>query len=187
MVARLNSVFDEVKRTFYPRWDTANEWKARRKGRLSHGYTGTAMCSRETKTIDISRSYVAQDDEELRCLFAHEICHAVTTASHGQEWQRRLLRVADRASELGQKQLVDKLHREIQTAHGARRATLPAIQHSIEDALFEQPDASFDMVINWAANDWALTADGLLKKYKNLKTFFERAKRRALLDSENPR
>ena len=181
---KLRSTFDEVKKIYFRRWDSANEWQIRRKTRLSGGLNTNARCNSKTKVIEIKRSYVAGDDNELQCLLCHEICHAVTDAYHGLKWQRRFLKVADRAAKLGQKELVGMIHNDVKTAQDAWYPTLISVHHNIEDALIDRPDASYEVVIEYVANNWALTSNGLLKKYKTLKEFFNKAQRAALLGRE---
>ena len=91
---RLISLFDEVKKTYFSRWDPSGEWQIRNKTRLSEGYNVEAMCNPKTKTIEISRRFTAEDDNQLCWLLAHEMCHAVA-GNHGKRWDRRFLKVAD--------------------------------------------------------------------------------------------
>ena len=179
-MTKLIPLFNEVKRTFFPRWDTANEWQVCRKTRLTEGYYGNGRCNRKTKKIEINRSYIARDDDELRWLLAHEICHAIVEGNHGLKWQRRFHQVADRATGLRQYALADRIHRDIEMLKTAEKPTLLAIHQNIEDAITGQPDASSVVVIEWVANNWGLTSYGLLKRYKSLKKFFDKAKRIAL-------
>ena len=142
------------------------------------------MCNRITKTIEISWKYIAEDDNELRRLLCHEICHAVVDGYHGQKWQKRLLIVAQRAADLGQKELVAKIYSDINNVQNSEVVSLISVHQNIEDALMDNPNASFEDVIEHVADNWSMTAKGLLKKYKTLKCFFDKAKHAALLDRE---
>ncbi len=178
---RLISLFDEVKKTYFSRWDPSGEWQIRSKTRLSEGYNGDAMCNQNTKTIEIQQRFIAKDDNEFRCLLAHEMCHAVVNGNHGQKWQTRFLKVANLAELLRQRSFADKIRAEVKLFQNAQKPTLHRIRQSIEDALLDQPDASFELVIKGVAHNWGYTADGLTKRYPFLKKYFDKAKRDALL------
>jgi len=180
-VKSLILLFHEVKRTFYPRWDPNNEWTIQRRTRLSEGYNVNAMCNRKTKTIEISRRFIAQDDNDLPWLLVHEICHAVAKGNHGKIWQTRFLKVADRAELLGQQPLAGKIRADVDLLQNAPKPTVRRIRHSIEDALMDQPGASYEIVIEWVANNWGYTANGLLRKHPSLKKHFDKTKRDALM------
>jgi hypothetical protein len=183
-MTKLVSIYNEVKKDFFPRWDNKDVWLVRRKNRLSYGYNTCALCNCKTKTIEIIRSYKIEDGYEIRCLLAHEICHAIYPGDHNKKWQKRLLKVADSATESGQQELANRIHSEIKIAKGTITATLPAITQNIHDALQTQPDASFESVIEFVADNWGYTTSGLMKRYKSLKKPFYKAKRDAISDRE---
>jgi len=179
-MTKIQSLFNEVKTTFFPRWDSANKWRVQRKAKLSTGYARGAICNNKTKTIEISRTLVLNNDNEYRCLFAHEICHAVTDAYHGQKWQTRYLKVANQAKLLRMQTLAKMISEDIKNIQDAEVVNLSVIQQNMEDAINFHPNASFEAVIEFVANNWGYTADGLLKKYKSIKKLFDKVKRDAV-------
>ena len=109
---RLKNSFEIVKREFFPRWDPRNNWVVKKDIKLdSRGW-----CERSIKTIKI-RS-IPYNQNSLYWVLIHEICHAVTTDSHGRRWGHRMLQASKSAQKKGNGELsrmilndLEKLHR----------------------------------------------------------------------------
>ena len=86
----------------------------------------------------------------------------------------------DAAELSGQKQLSEMIREDVKRVQNAVKPSLGSIRHSIEDALMDQPDASFEEVVEWVAYNWGYTADGLLKKYLHLQKYFDKVNKDAL-------
>lgn len=93
-MANVLLLFAEIRETYFRDWDTAELWRVQRKNQLSDGYLGSAYCNRKTKVIEIYELFTPNDDNVMRCLVAHQLCHAIEGTSHGRKWAARFLEVA---------------------------------------------------------------------------------------------
>lgn len=104
---RLQDAFQDVRQTFFPRWDKKGEWKVVDSTRIKASYdTGInefrervginhlmekadmlAECCEWGKVINIFE--IPDDDDRLHELLIHEICH-VKALGHGKKWARNM-------------------------------------------------------------------------------------------------
>jgi len=101
----LRREFQQVRKTFFPRWDRAKVWKCRK----VYDFYGAACCCFDTKEVKVS---VVGDN--LTLVLIHEICHAVGGTGHEEKWQRRMEKVAVRAERVGRSELAAQIREEIQ-------------------------------------------------------------------------
>jgi hypothetical protein len=111
--------FNEVKRTYFPKWRTASQWSFSQTYAISEeeyqknpNFIG--ICLRKEKIILIPKGLESLGYADFRCLLAHELCHAVTSDSHGKRWCDRFSKVANRAEELGHGELATAIRDDIQ-------------------------------------------------------------------------
>jgi hypothetical protein len=106
---KLKKVFDDVKMIYFPRWKAGAEWRVYRNHPRVRDRIGIrAVCLPDKKIIVVKlpnrRDYVN---------LIHEICHAVTNSNyHKKKWRARMNKIADRAEQLGQKELAEYIRGE---------------------------------------------------------------------------
>ena len=153
MSRALERLLDELKSCYFPRWDRKKEWKivARNFKGLFGGY-----CDRDTKKILIRPSAIEEGNDELRKLICHEVCHVCTCDHHGKKWQTRYLKVATKASAIGDTVLAEKILKEVKCySESPIRAYM--VYNTIQDVVLDQPKASFRDAIRWLASDYGFT------------------------------
>lgn len=93
------SLFQFVRKEFFPRWDKGNNWIL---GEVKPPYMG--RCDRSKKIIEVLYN-MPHIQNSFVFLLIHEICHAVSTDYHGQRWRKRMLMASEVARRKGNKQL----------------------------------------------------------------------------------
>ena len=168
---RLNSLFNEVRECFFPRWEVKRQWRV-----VIKDFEVTRLggfCKSETKTIEISPTII----KNLRLLLIHEICHAVASPSHGKIWGSRFLKAANKAKELGQLTLAREIEKEVEGYRQSPPVTAHYVRCVVADAVMDQPDASFEEIIQWAAENVLLAPDELVRRYPSVKKAFSETKK----------
>jgi|WetSurMetagenome_2_1015567.scaffolds.fasta_scaffold174239_2 hypothetical protein len=176
----LGIVFNKIKRDFFPHWDQSGAWKAL----IGISHTGDfdanifrGHCESQLKTIWINPNFDPSISDELDVLIIHEICHAVASPYHGVGFQNRLSRAWLKAQSLHLDHHADLIQAELDMFHKPKQVSAREIRDFVEDAVFDQPDATFDQVIRIAAETYALKPDALVEKYPSVKAAFEKAKK----------
>jgi hypothetical protein len=165
---QLKRVFREIKSDYFPKWDKKGNWKVIRSNhKFSH-------CYRDNRTIRIGQIYPGLCD--LRCLLCHEITHAVTSSGHNKKWQTRYLKVAKLAEKYGDKELAEQIRNNLKMYQEAGKIYASTIYRTVENAVWEKPEAKFREVIKWTAFNYASTSTELIKRYRLLKKVFLKAK-----------
>lgn len=99
-MSRLKDSFEFVRKEFFPRWDNKKEWLVKEVN-AKESFQG--RCERARKTLVIRN--LPHNLNSLYFLLIHEICHAVSTDSHGRRWKNRMSRVSELAQKKGNSQL----------------------------------------------------------------------------------
>lgn len=97
----------DIRRDYFPKWDRQGEWRMR----LSSVGAEHGRCYPEKKLITIARVLDGKDERDA--LMIHEICHAVTSGSHGEPWLRRMEKAVSHAQTLGRDQLAELLQKQV--------------------------------------------------------------------------
>ena len=118
---QIEKLFDDVRRTYYPAWDTGGEWTVKvlsaRDPRLRFAQ---GRCDEEAKTILINEFQIAgADPEKLELLLIHEIAHAATRSNHRNEWLTQMKRVAETARRIGRRSLAEHIRKQIREYEGS--------------------------------------------------------------------
>ena len=166
---RLQEAFQYVCKTFFPRWK-AQGWTA--KLDLSIGAFG--YCDSESKRIKVGG--VPPQDDILHQILIEEICHAVTTGAHGEQWQTRMEKAAQKAQEIGREDLAQMLRGRIKSERN--RPPLPKaadVYAKIREAVRENPAVAYEYRINWVANFFRFSKEGLEKQFKLCRQAYEKA------------
>ena len=161
----------EVKALFFPRWDRQNLWRVNtRSRRTGHGY-----CDQERRVVEIMDPAPDEPDER-DMLLIHEVCHAVTRGSHGNEWQSRMKRAAERAEELGRDRLAKLLCTEVMNSQEAPKG-VKQMYSTIEDWLTEKPDLTLAQMKSAVAKHYGLRVSEVYKRMPRFKKVFQQAKK----------
>ena len=166
----LTDLLYKIQRQYFPRWDVKHEY------RIEMWNLPGARCNNKEKLIQVSDA-----NDELAVI--HEICHAVTRSGwHGEKWQNRFLKVADVSDILGNLQLAKAIRIEVKDIRKQlkrrteRRLTADHVNSEIQEAAFENPNASFEDIVSFVAREHSMFSKELLKYYpKSLKRAFDRA------------
>jgi len=105
---RLKNSFEIIKRNFFPKWDLGNDWVVKKDSKLH----SLGWCERSIKTITIR--YIPYNQNRLYWFLIHEICHAVSTDSHGRKWGQEMLRASKLALEKGNGELLKMILNDLE-------------------------------------------------------------------------
>ena len=170
-------LFVEVKETFFPDWDPANLWGVQLKSQLSDGYLGNAYCNRKTKVIEIYELFNPIDDNVMRCLIAHQLCHAIEETNHGRKWAARFLEVAKTADLTGRKPLAALIWADAGASWDRWEPNINPILRNIQVNLSEQPDETEENIIDSAARAMGINGADLLMRYPVVQTYYNTSKK----------
>jgi hypothetical protein len=163
--------FQQVRATFFPRWDRSASWKCRAFRDL-HGAGGE--CNTDSKTV---RSAVTVGDPTL--VLIHEICHAVGGNGHGKKWQSRMEKAATRAQDVGRPELAMQIRKEIREYQETPLTTDADIYNQIDDVLSAAPETSMTQVADEIRRTFgvSMSRKAFLFKYRRFKNEFAEKQR----------
>jgi hypothetical protein len=165
-------LFAEVKETFFPDWNPANLWSVQLKSPLSDWYLGNAYVNRATKTIEIDELFAPQDDDLMRCLILHQLCHVIGGDEHGRKWAASFLQVAKRADLRGQKSLADLIWADAGASWDTKEPNINPILQNVQAALAERPDETAANIIDAAARAMGISGKDLMIRHPLVETYF---------------
>jgi hypothetical protein len=171
-MGRLEEVFAQVCKTFFPRWNRDARW------RVSSCLDGgpNHRIARGSKTILLSVN--PEDDAELHCLLIHEICHAITRTRHDKKWLHRMKQAVDKALAIGREDLAELILREVESyARAGTRLKMMSdlVYYSIEDCVFANPSLSCDEVLESVAFKWGFSPTELERNWRRCRQVYEDA------------
>ena len=110
----VGSVYIQIKRDYFPRWDSNNEWKLRIVDDL---YGAQSGCNTESKTITLVRDCSIHPGDpkiaHLKVILIHEISHATARGFHDAEWITEMEKASERAAHLGDMELARLIKEEV--------------------------------------------------------------------------
>ncbi len=165
--------FQYIRNTFFPTWDHKGQWRLELVDYLNGA---TAFCRPEPKTIEVLKSV---DLDKLPLILIHEITHAVTSCGHGKPWLSRMSKAAQRAEQLGMKDLAQQIRSSLDW-YGEARHYRQAIYAQIVDAVINQPDADFMTLISVVGRDYGASGEELLESCKEARKVYDQARADAL-------
>jgi len=113
------SLFRSIKNDYFPRWDKNIEWKCRN-GPIINRWGDDGYCDDDSKIIYLSSEI--KNENELKLILIHEICHAITKTGHCNTWENRMLSASHRAEHLGDIKLARAILQEIKYYRKKRAA-----------------------------------------------------------------
>lgn len=164
----LSRKFEEIKKTYFPRWRSAGEWQCRRGEHISwHG-----QCDDSRKILFIG--FIPEDEEEIVIL--HEAVHAVAGPYHGKRFLRRFEQAAQTARLIGDEKMARRIENEIDGyKNRSYRVTAAFVYGSIEDAVRDQPQATYEEVVTWLVRDCGVDLESFEKRWKRARRVYEEA------------
>jgi hypothetical protein len=107
----LRRAFRDVRENVFPRWDLKSQWTVKKVKHLPISAPVIAYTNHSLKTIFVN--YLPNDKNSLYSLLIHEICHAITSGQHHKRWEKRMMKSADKASKIGNFQLVKLIYEDL--------------------------------------------------------------------------
>jgi hypothetical protein len=176
MSKSLTSVFNDVRKVYFPHWKAGDEWVVRRNHPKLKGVILQGICFPEEKVIVVrlpSKNYEYP-------VIAHEICHAVTMSKyHDKKWRDRFSKVADQAEHLGHKAFADYIRNEVESCRNElpmRNGAYVEIYHIMEEIVSQHLSASFEQIITWMVDEYGYSLTQL-KRYRKLEKCYEKIKK----------
>jgi len=104
--------FNYIREIFFPRWDKKGRWKIKL-GPLppESPPKSQGWCDRKKRKITIK--YIPENQNIFYALLIHECCHAVTNDDHEKWFQERMLKVAQKAYQIGNEMLGNLIKFEV--------------------------------------------------------------------------
>ena len=162
--------WEMVRKEFFPRWDSAGEWKLRKFADLNGGQ---GICLSNRKTIKILKSYAGED---LLFLLIHEICHAVTHEGHGNKWFARMTAAAKRARAIGMKALASRLLEEVKEYRSnSPVVTAGFVYERVVDVVRDCKEISFKGLVVGVGREFGFSRRAFLSKYRRLRSVYDKA------------
>lgn len=175
--------YGEIRRIFFPDFDKKQRWSLRMA--YSEYFIGCTFC--KDKTIVYSSQLLTQPIIALNVILIHELCHADLGAkcgAHGKRWRHRMFEAAEIARKKPVRDL--NLHYaligEMWRYDPSSRSYVPPVNaracyEQITQLVNEEPDWSFEDVMEWVGRICYEPAEVLIKRYKKCRDVFEKAKK----------
>lgn len=111
--SRLNSLFESVKATYFPRWRNGKAWVINFTNCLQRlGATG--YCNTTQKVIELDqRGFEEMTPDGQIAFIIHEICHEVGGALHQKPWVKRMAKASWKADSIGSSEVASILRSDI--------------------------------------------------------------------------
>lgn len=174
----LTATFADLKRTYFPGWDKANEWKIRVSPGLKDIFSAAELDS-ERKNINIVPEGF-QSADRLRSALLFGICHAMLLdrGHKSKIFQRKVLQTIEKAQQIGQQSVADELRKELEYCllKPPNRISFRRVILDAQDLLKQGP-LYLDEVIASVAGGWGCDEDELLQRYPVLKKAIRKIKR----------
>jgi uncharacterized membrane protein YkvA (DUF1232 family) len=114
---KLADAFTDIRETFFPLWDKKKEWVI--KEAQDPPFDGCAIPM--TKSILIHADFI--ESKDLYGVIIHEICHALSSSSHGKRWLQQMHDTAQLARKHGKIQLAEFIENDVKAARQAAPQT----------------------------------------------------------------
>lgn len=161
----LETRFSEVKAQFFPTWDIEGEW------RVTHDLAGlriAGLCDPENRLI---RVLDAGNDVQRDHLIIHEICHAISTPEHGEEWIEKMLEAREVALSLNRLDLAQEILMEVEDYEADSEDEVEEqYEIRVRDLVFEEEFASFEEVLRILQDEFGGDAASFPKAKKTFDT-----------------
>ena len=167
---RLKNIFDLVRKTIFTQWDRVSEWIVIHDSELP----SQGRCWPEEKKITVR--FVSKNDDDLKLLLIHEICHS-SALGHDKKWFSRMLKASSRAKKAGWLNVADMIKKEVKGYQAGAVITKSTVYARIHDALLDCPDASYESIKNSLAYDLGIYPKEFEETYKQARKVYETAYR----------
>ncbi len=166
----LKKTFYAIRKQYFPRWDKNNLWSVIIKGRgINQGY-----CDLDNKRIEINLHLA---NEDLEFILIHEICHAIASCYHGNNWSRRMLQAAEKAERYNNHDLALLIRKDVSCYKGEPPIRARDIYQRLEDIVMDCPKESYKNILKYLMSEHGFNnVKGFQKRYKKLQTVYNNAK-----------
>jgi len=173
--------YNRIKEVYYPRWDRLGRWNLEIKDDLD-GANGRANAENK---INLSRGFKGP---YLSLLIIHEIAHAVVGPSHEKKWRNRMSKAYETAIEIGEDEIANLIQKELDGYEESIKITADIVYGTIKDAILENPEATFDIIVEMVRRNLGITKDFFNAHYKRANKVFEDTKKlcSSFVKSKNP-
>lgn len=168
----LEVLFENVRRTYFPRWRRGKGWSIRLDyvpGRPKLG----GLCDLETRTIWIAPQQ--RDDENVEAIVFHETTHAIVGSGHGVRFQRRMLKAADDAEAQGNAALAAELRQEVVAYADSPRHRVADMYSDIRDAACEISD--YHTLLHVLSEQDGLLPEEFERRYRRARRVYDEKRR----------
>jgi len=175
---QLGSLFIEVAHEFFPRWHH-NGWKIRTEKCIR---PGQGWCDRENKTI--FGNFLDYEKNRFDAFMIHELCHVVTTDSHGSKFYNRLNKALDRSKQIGRPELAEILQRDISCRKTRREVKSSGVNETIEEILIYNPWVSWKEIKSYFLDRFSISPRHFNSIFKDAQNFFKKKKNNSSKDKK---
>ncbi len=173
MTQTLQEEFNQVRQTFFPSWDKKKRWRIVDK---AGPYCPHCCIDKKAQVVEVQ---CMSPGQSLRVALIHEIAHAVSSLSHGKEWQARMRKSAQKAESVGENSLAEAITEEIRLytePFGATKPTAEMVYSRIKNECLSCPKPGFEEIIDCIRCDCGLTREEFLRSFKRSQKVYEQTK-----------
>lgn len=174
---KLEATFREVCRVYFPRWRDSGNWRIV-EGMDAPECGAQGKCDEANKIIYINcpPSFTIGDTvQDWEQVIIHEVCHALTSGSHGPPWLRRIGKAASDAERKGFSDLAERLDQEAEDYRKEPVVGRSYIYAEVEEkALEADQEPTFEEMVLYLCREFGLNRKELAN-YKWLEKVFNTA------------
>ena len=159
----LQKMYQDIRRTYFPKWDKKCEWKLE----LVEDLNGSqGFCDTQNKTI-----YTLYINN---LIIIHEICHAVTEQGHNKKWTTRTELAAKDAEKDGDSELATEIRNQLEAYDMSPKITAKMVYNEVQDiAYMSSSDISYEDTIEFVRRNYGMSERDFLKKYKKTRQAYD--------------
>jgi hypothetical protein len=168
---KIDTIFNEVRTIYFPRWNRKREWKIDF-GSPEQLRDMTGYCDSKVKRIYLAyNSIYGMSDAGVRASVIHEICHDVRAASHNRRWVDRMEQAAATAKKFNENEVAEILRSDIFSYAGSGVRSKYDTSHVLEFTIYlidNNPSIDFAKLVKRVAKHFGYSTRKIKKDYSNL-------------------
>lgn len=171
MEKNLETIFQEIRCAYFPRWWAGQDWKIVPGNPSPESGHVNGQCKPDIRTI-----YIDGPSNGWEHTIIHEICHAVTNGGHGRKWRERMCAAADTAEMSGRKERAWDLRKEAEQYSRLPRFSAAIVYQQIEDWILagDNPIPKFDAIIDAVCQAYGCAYEDIAR-YRGCRPAYNRA------------
>jgi len=162
----MNALFNDIRRQYFSNWKKGIHW-------VAESYEGRGYCDRNYKKLLIGKP---TENYGYICLVIHEATHAVTTKKHGKRWFNRMIKVSNRATELGDHDLAEELASHVEWVKSRHDLGPGDVYARVRDITTDCPNATLEKVTEGVAEYCGQTPEIVRREYPRVAEYYENAR-----------